>query len=139
MVLSYETYSLVRYLLRARPLEAITLKGIRRPVVPYAVEGHGSSGDEAEVLAERDSGLELFLDIRALGRFGRPRLPRVGKRLGGDPAAAAVDERIKGCPSPQSPIGPAGPCPRRRKTRVPRSCIRPSSPVSYCGHALKGS
>jgi hypothetical protein len=39
IVLSYETYSLVRQLVRARPLYPITLKGIARPVVPYAVDG----------------------------------------------------------------------------------------------------
>jgi class 3 adenylate cyclase len=88
MVLSYETYSLVRHLLRARPLEAITLKGIRRPVVPYAVEGQGSSGDKAEVIAERDSGLELFLEIRALDAVSADRACRVLEN-----ALAAIRQR----------------------------------------------
>src|SRR5437868_7804125 len=39
IVLAYETYSLVRDMVRAKPLPAITMKGISRPVVPYAVEG----------------------------------------------------------------------------------------------------
>ena len=39
IVLSYETYALVRDLVRAHPLPAITMKGISREVVPYAVEG----------------------------------------------------------------------------------------------------
>src|SRR5215210_4492972 len=37
--LSYETYALVRDMVRARPLEAIVMKGIKREIVPYAVEG----------------------------------------------------------------------------------------------------
>ena len=39
IVLSYETYALVRDLVRAQPLPAIQMKGISREVVPYAVEG----------------------------------------------------------------------------------------------------
>ena len=38
-MLSYETYALVRDLVRAKPLPPITMKGISREVVPYAVEG----------------------------------------------------------------------------------------------------
>ncbi|TIL80283.1 MAG: adenylate/guanylate cyclase domain-containing protein, partial [Mesorhizobium sp.] len=37
--LSYETYALVRDLVRARPLAPIAMKGISREVVPYEVEG----------------------------------------------------------------------------------------------------
>ena len=39
IVLSYETFMLVREMVRARALEPITLKGIAYPFVPYAVEG----------------------------------------------------------------------------------------------------
>ena len=38
IVLSYETYALVRHLITARALAPITMKGISREVVPYAVE-----------------------------------------------------------------------------------------------------
>src|SRR6202140_2060420 len=39
IVVRYETYSQVRDMMRARPLPPITMKGISREVVPYAVEG----------------------------------------------------------------------------------------------------
>src|ERR1700756_4751937 len=39
IVVSYETYALVRDILVAHALPAITMKGISREVVPYAVEG----------------------------------------------------------------------------------------------------
>src|SRR5262245_2972757 len=68
IVLSYETWSLVRQMVRARPLEAITLKGIARPVVPYAVDGRldDAAGRNSEVISESGAGLDLFLDVRAL-------------------------------------------------------------------------
>jgi len=39
IVISYETYALVRDILVAHPLSPITMKGLSREVVPYAVEG----------------------------------------------------------------------------------------------------
>src|SRR5258706_13546557 len=36
IVISYETYALVRDFVRAQPLPAITMKGISREVIPYA-------------------------------------------------------------------------------------------------------
>jgi adenylate cyclase len=64
IVLGYETYALVRAEIRARPLPAITMKGIARPVVPYAVEGlTGAAGEGGSVISERAAGLDLFLDL----------------------------------------------------------------------------
>ena len=51
IVISYETYALVRDIVRATPQEPITMKGIRRQIVPYVVEGPGE-GDAAA--GERD-------------------------------------------------------------------------------------
>ena len=39
IVISYETYALVRDILVAQALPPITMKGISREVVPYAVKG----------------------------------------------------------------------------------------------------
>ncbi|MGA7487372.1 MAG: adenylate/guanylate cyclase domain-containing protein [Xanthobacteraceae bacterium] len=93
IVLSYETYSLVRQLVRARPLEPITLKGISRPVVPYAVDGRldGEAGGNAEVISERGAGLELFLDVRALDASAAERAGRIL-----EDAAAAVRQKQQG-------------------------------------------
>jgi adenylate cyclase len=77
IVLGYETYSLVSRMVRARPLEAITLKGIAQPVVPYAVEELEASADEARVISERSKGFEFFLDTRALDRSAAERACRV--------------------------------------------------------------
>ncbi|MBA1158123.1 adenylate/guanylate cyclase domain-containing protein [Microvirga mediterraneensis] len=65
--LSYETYALVRDLVRARPLEAIAMKGIKREVVPYAVEGFlGELAQRPQVIVEHVTGLDLFLDLDAI-------------------------------------------------------------------------
>jgi class 3 adenylate cyclase len=65
--LSYETYALVRDLVRARPLPPIAMKGISREVVPYAVEGLlGELAQRPQVISEHATGLDLFLDLEAL-------------------------------------------------------------------------
>ncbi|MXQ12847.1 adenylate/guanylate cyclase domain-containing protein [Microvirga makkahensis] len=67
--LSYETYALVRDMVRARPLEPIVMKGIKREVVPYAVEGLlGELAQRPQVIIEHVTGLDLFLDLDALNQ-----------------------------------------------------------------------
>jgi adenylate cyclase len=89
IVLSYETYSLVRKHVKARPLGAITLKGISRPIVPYAVEGQVDvSGQESPIISERSTGLDLFVDIGALDPASASRACRVL-----EDAAAAIRQR----------------------------------------------
>jgi hypothetical protein len=51
VVISYETYALVRDIVAARALPEITVKGISRAVVPYVVEG---------VLDEAGRKIEIF-------------------------------------------------------------------------------
>jgi adenylate cyclase len=63
VVLSYETYALVRDVVHAHPLEPIHVKGIARQVVPYAVEGGVADEAERTVFADRERGLELYLDV----------------------------------------------------------------------------
>jgi adenylate cyclase len=63
IVISYETYALVRDLVRARPLPAITVKGISRAIMPYAVEGLlDDVGRHGPIISEHTTGLDLFLD-----------------------------------------------------------------------------
>jgi len=65
--LSYETYALVRDMVRARPLPPIAMKGISREVVPYSVEGLlGDLAQRPQVISEHAIGLDLFLDLEAL-------------------------------------------------------------------------
>ena len=67
IVLSYETYALVRDLVRARPLPPIPMKGISREIVPYAVEGLiGAVAQRAQVISEHGKGLDLFIDLDVL-------------------------------------------------------------------------
>lgn len=63
IVVSYETLALVRDIVTARALSPITMKGISRDVVPYAIESIvDGSGQDAGVVVERAPGLDLYLD-----------------------------------------------------------------------------
>jgi len=64
IVMSYETYALVRDVVRAHPLPPITMKGISREVVPYAVDGlvHDMK-QRPRIISEQGQGVELFIDL----------------------------------------------------------------------------
>jgi adenylate cyclase len=63
IVISYETYALVRDILVAHALPPITMKGISREVVPYAVEGLlDASGQKVQIFSEHMTGLDFYLD-----------------------------------------------------------------------------
>jgi adenylate cyclase len=81
IVLSYETFMLVRDMVRARPLEPITLKGIAHPVVPYAVEGLTGARRAAEVISEHDTGLDLFIDTSAIDASSAERVRRTLEKV----------------------------------------------------------
>ena len=67
IILSQETYELVRHLVSASPKSPITMKGIARKVVPYAVNGFiGDLQTRAGVISSNMTGLDLFLDVAAL-------------------------------------------------------------------------
>ncbi|HVY98492.1 MAG TPA: adenylate/guanylate cyclase domain-containing protein [Dongiaceae bacterium] len=69
IVLSYEAYSHVRDLIRAKPLAPISMKGIARPVVPYAVEGVvGELSQRARVISEHTAGVDVFVDLDVIDR-----------------------------------------------------------------------
>ena len=78
IVLSYETFTLVRDMVRAHPLEPITLKGIARPVVPYEVEGGTDPVRETpQVINEHGAGLDLFIDTGAIDAASAERVCRM--------------------------------------------------------------
>jgi class 3 adenylate cyclase len=69
IVISYETYALVRDILVAHALPTITMKGISREVVPYAVEGMlDASGEKIEIFSEHMTGLDFYLDPTMVDR-----------------------------------------------------------------------
>jgi class 3 adenylate cyclase len=89
VVLSYETYMLVRDIVRAKPLEAITLKGIIQPVIPYEVEGPAADAEPTEhLISEHTEGLDLVLDMRGLDRQSTDRVRKLLEK-----AVAALNER----------------------------------------------
>ena len=81
IVLSYETFMLVRDMVRARPLEPITLKGIAHPIVPYAVEGLTGARHGTEVISEHDTGLDLFIDTSAIDAASAERVRRTLEKV----------------------------------------------------------
>jgi hypothetical protein len=98
IVMSYETYSLVKDLVRARRLEPITMKGISQPVVPYAVDT--SSEYETSLIEAHSDGVFLRLDLSAIDQERAARL-----RLRLVEAIAEVTSRI-GDPRRPRPQGP---------------------------------
>ncbi len=63
VVISYETYALVRGIVDAHALPPITMKGINREVIPYTVEGMlDATGQKIEVFSEHMTGLDFYLD-----------------------------------------------------------------------------
>jgi adenylate cyclase len=68
IVLTYETYALVRDVVHARPMAPIQVKGISREIVPYVVEGIAGDmlQEHATVISEQITGLDLFLDTNVI-------------------------------------------------------------------------
>ncbi len=96
VVISYETYALVRGILAAHPLPPITMKGISREVVPYVVEAMlDESGAKMEVFSEHSSGLDFYLDPTMLdaatAEHVRERAPPRARGAGGTQARRRAD------------------------------------------------
>jgi class 3 adenylate cyclase len=64
IVVSYETYALVRDIVAAQTLPPILIKGIGREVVPYAVEGLLDAGPPTRIFSEHLAGLDFDFDPR---------------------------------------------------------------------------
>ena len=91
IVLSYETYALVREMLVARALPAIQMKGISRPVVPYVIDGTlGLGGEESRLFREHLPGLDLYLDPSVLSEEATMRTRSLLQE-----AITALDGRLK--------------------------------------------
>jgi class 3 adenylate cyclase len=60
IVISYETYALVRDFVEAHPLPPIRMKGISREVIPYAIDGLRDASPD--VFSEHAPGVELYID-----------------------------------------------------------------------------
>ncbi len=78
IVLSYETYALVRDIVRARPQEPIAMKGISRMIVPYVVDGLVKDVQQRpSVISEHVPGMDLFLDLELLDKGAQERTKRL--------------------------------------------------------------
>ncbi|GJI92522.1 adenylate/guanylate cyclase domain-containing protein [Duganella hordei] len=64
IVVSYETYALVRDIVAGHALAPVSMKGIAREVVPYAIDGMlDEDGSTLQVFSEHSDGLDLYLDM----------------------------------------------------------------------------
>jgi class 3 adenylate cyclase len=90
IVMSYETYALVRDVVRAHAMEPITMKGISRTVVPYVIEGAvGELSQSPRVISEQSTGVDLFLDLDVIDQ---PAVERTRRLL--QQALTALDSKI---------------------------------------------
>jgi adenylate cyclase len=79
IVLSYETYALVSDVVAAHPMQAITMKGISREVIPYVVDNVADNARRGEVIVERTAGLDFYLDPSAVDPQGLDRIRSILK------------------------------------------------------------
>jgi adenylate cyclase len=67
IVISYETFALVRDIAKAHPLPPIVMRGISREVVPYCVDSVTEEGkDSGSVIVGHMPGLEFYLNPSVL-------------------------------------------------------------------------
>jgi adenylate cyclase len=88
IVVSYETYARVRPAIVAHPLHPITMKGIGRKVVPYAVEGMRDGLAGVEIFSEHLVGVDFYFDPARVPADTSERLRRVLQR-----AITVLDKR----------------------------------------------
>jgi class 3 adenylate cyclase/HAMP domain-containing protein len=79
IVMSYESYALVRDVVRAHPLPPITMKGISREVVPYTVDGLVGDEKRQHVISEQAAGVEIFVDLDVIDHKSIERTRRLLK------------------------------------------------------------
>lgn len=78
IVISYETYALVRDMVVAQELPPITMKGISREVVPYSVKGIlGDAGETIQVFSEHLTGLDFYLNANMIDATSASRIRKV--------------------------------------------------------------
>jgi class 3 adenylate cyclase len=88
IVVSYETFALAREIIEAHALQPITMKGISREVVPYSVDSVRDTPAKADVIVERVTGMDLYLDPSAVDAKGVDRI-----RAALNDALAELDRR----------------------------------------------
>jgi adenylate cyclase len=102
IVLSNETYALVRPIAQAHPLSPVPMKGIGRAVTPYVLdELLDAPRAEARVLEEHLRGVDLYIDPAMIEPDAAPEIRRLLTE-----ALAALDRRA-GMGDPSQPPAPA--------------------------------
>ena len=90
IVISYETFALVSEAITAHPLPPITMKGISREVVPYAVDSIIDDRPvQTDIVVERMPGLDFYLDPSAVRPADADRLRSVLNE-----ALASLDRKV---------------------------------------------
>lgn len=112
IVLSYETYALVREIVKAEPRPPIHVKGVSRPIVPYVVTSvPGGSAGRGAVVSAHGAGLDLYLDVDLMEEkdFERTRRELAGALAAIErKAAGATEERISGQRVSEDRVGAQG-------------------------------
>ncbi len=99
IVISYETFALVRGIMVAHALPPITMKGISREVIPYTVEGIlDEDGNRVAIISEHMTGMDIYLDPTMIETGATEHIRSVLKQ-----ALAALDRRPLGASSPGIP------------------------------------
>jgi adenylate cyclase len=92
IVVSYETYALVREIALAHALPPVPVKGISREVIPYVIDGLIESTNEREkVFTAHVAGLDLYLDPEKIAEDESARLEAMLRD-----AAEALRSRTRG-------------------------------------------
>ena len=95
IVVSYETYALVRDAVVAQALPSITMKGISREVIPYSISGVlDATGQTVQVFSEHQIGLDFYLNANMIDANNTAHIRKVL-----EDALKALD---KGVPSVQT-------------------------------------
>jgi adenylate cyclase len=75
VVVSYETFALVNDIASAHPLASISMKGISREVIPYAIDNVLTTSAEAgHIIAERIPGMDFYLDASMINESDAARI-----------------------------------------------------------------
>jgi len=90
IVMSYESYALVRDVVHAHPLPPITMKGISRQVAPYAVDGLAGDERRRHVISQQATGVEIFVDLDVIDHESIERTRRLLQN-----ALATLDQKGK--------------------------------------------
>ncbi len=71
IVVSFETYALVNNIVAAEALEPVSMKGIAREVVPYAILGRlADDGTTLPIFSQQAQGMDIFLDLSRIDAAG---------------------------------------------------------------------